>query len=221
MTRLLLHGFTGSPAMFAGVDCIAPELPGHGSAAPATSWNAAVEQLAALLKDGSSTLGGYSMGARLALAVALRYPDRVERLILESGTPGIEDDADRASRRAADEALAQLLEREGIDAFVRKWEANPVLAGQPHQALRAGRRSHTPEGLAGALRRLGQGAQPSLWPELPRLRIPTLLIAGEHDLKYAAIARRMQALLPRAEVQIVKGAGHSPHLENRFDWRTA
>ena len=221
MKRLLLHGFTGNPATFGDPSALLPELPGHGDAPPATSWDAAVEQLCALLNEGSFMLGGYSMGARLALAVALRVPGRIERLVLESGSPGLEQEGDRAARRAADEELALLLERDGLEAFLRRWEGNPILAGQPHEALRAGRRRHPAAGLASALRHLGQGAQPSLWAELPRLRVPTLLIAGERDPKYLAIGRRMQALLPRAELQIIRGAGHAPHLEGRFDWRTA
>jgi 2-succinyl-6-hydroxy-2,4-cyclohexadiene-1-carboxylate synthase len=228
--RLLLHGFTGSPAMFDGVagtapelpgHGLAPELPGHGLAPDATSWDAAVTALLASMNEGSFVLGGYSMGARLALAIALRAPERIERLVLESGSPGLALESDRAARRAADEELAQVLEREGIDAFLRRWEQHPVLSGQPHAKLREARRSHRADGLASALRHLGQGSQPSLWDELPRLRVPTLLIAGERDEKYVAIARRMQERLPRAELQIVRGAGHAPHLEQQFDWRNA
>ena len=223
MNRLLLHGFTGSPSMFAGVEGapLTPELPGHGLAPDATSWDAAVASLVAQLPEGPSVVGGYSMGARLALAVALRAPGRVSRLVLESGSPGLEAEPDRRARCAADEELAQLLEREGIDAFLRRWEAHPVLRGQPHAALRESRRSHRADGLASALRQLGQGAQPPLWSELPRLHLPVLLIAGERDEKYVAIGRRMQALLPRAELQVIRGAGHAPHLEGTFDWRTA
>lgn len=219
MTRLLLHGFTGSPRAFAGANAAAPLLPGHGDAPLATGWDRAVDDLAAQVPRGCA-LGGYSMGARLALAVALRVPERLDRLLLVSGAPGLDDARERAARRAADEELATLLEREGLDAFLRRWEANPILAGQPHAALREQRRSHRPEGLASALRALGQGAQPALWSELPRLELPVLLVAGERDPKYVAIARRMQALLPRAEVQVIAGAGHAPHLEGKFDWRT-
>ncbi len=230
MKRLLLHGFTGSPAMFEGTGATAPELPGHGLAPDATSWDATVDALIASMNQDSFLVGGYSMGARLALAVALRAPERVERLVLESGAPGLELESDRRDRRAADEELAQLLEREGIDAFLRRWESHPALTGQPHAALRESRRSHRTDGLASALRQIGQGAQPSLWSELPRLRIPTLIIVGARDEKYVGIGRRMQALLPRAELQIIRGAGHAPHLagspgsssgsNDRFDWRT-
>ena len=59
----------------------------------------------------ASTLCGYSMGGRLALHVALAAPERIGRLVLVSATAGIEDEADRARRRAADERLAAEIER--------------------------------------------------------------------------------------------------------------
>jgi 2-succinyl-6-hydroxy-2,4-cyclohexadiene-1-carboxylate synthase len=220
MRRVLLHGFTGGPRSFGEVGALVPDLPGHGPLPPATGWDDALAALERLLDAGPTILGGYSMGARLALALALRRPWRVVRLVLESGSAGIEDDRERAARRSGDEELAQLLEREGVAAFLRVWEANPILAGQPHEALRPERMRHTAAGLASALRHLGQGAQPSLWHELPLLRVPVLLVAGALDAKYVALARRMQALLPRAELHLVEGAGHAPHLSG-FSWRTA
>lgn len=216
---ILLHGFTGSPRSFGDVDARVPDLPGHGGAPLATSWHDAVSQLVELLGPAPQVLGGYSMGARLALAVALRAPQLVSRLILESGSPGLEDDGDRAARLREDQELADFLEREGVDAFLRKWEAHPLLKGQPHERLRAERKRSTAAGLASALRHLGQGAQPSLWPGLSRLRMPALLITGDRDPKYLAIARRMQALIPNAELLVVPDAGHAPHLEG-FSWRT-
>jgi pimeloyl-ACP methyl ester carboxylesterase len=44
--------------------------------------------------------------------------------------------------------------------------------------------------------------------------VPVTLIAGARDEKFAALARRMHALLPRAELRLIEGAGHAPHLEN-------
>ena len=48
------------------------------------------------------------------LEVALAAPKRVERLVLISATAGIEDEQERARRRAADERLAAELERMGV-----------------------------------------------------------------------------------------------------------
>ena len=212
----MLHGFAGSAKallrFFPGA--AAPELPGHGAAPDATSWEAALDGLATSLRA-PSLLFGYSMGARLALALALRHPERIERLVLESGTAGIDDAAARARRKADDDALADFVEREGMEKFVERWEQHPTLASlKPFAAqLRPERLGHRPEGLASALRRLGTGAQPSYWDELQRLRLPVLLLAGAQDEKFAAIARRMRERLPRAALKLVPDCGHAPHLE--------
>jgi 2-succinyl-6-hydroxy-2,4-cyclohexadiene-1-carboxylate synthase len=211
---IVLHGFTGSPPAFARLfpGALAPELPGHGAAPDATSWDAA---LSALAPSRPSPVFGYSMGARLALAIALRDPANVSQLILESGTAGIEDDLERARRKVDDDALADFIEREGIEKFVDRWEQHPTLASlRPFAArLRPERLTHRPAGLASALRHLGAGAQPSYWADLRRLRIPVRLIAGANDEKFSALARRMAALLPRATLRIIPDCGHAPHLE--------
>jgi 2-succinyl-6-hydroxy-2,4-cyclohexadiene-1-carboxylate synthase len=165
-------------------------------------------------------LAGYSMGARLALAFALRHPSTVGALMLESGSPGIEDGNERERRRAEDEELAALALREGIAAFVARWEDHPTLAGLRDlsaplaAALRARRLANSAAGLASALRHLGSGAQPSLWGELPRLRVPTLLLAGERDAKFSGVARQMAARIPGARLLLLSESGHSPHLES-------
>lgn len=218
MRLVLLHGFTGSAQSFAhlGLDAIAPDLPGHAGAPDATSWEAALDALAKLLEPGPVVLAGYSLGARLALGLALRHPERVHKLVLESGTAGLDEPRAQAARRKSDEALAQLLEREGLEAFLDRWEAHPTLASLlPFAAqLRPERLRHRPEGLASALRALGPGAQPSYWPQLPGLRVPTLLLAGADDLKFAGLARRLHALLPRSALRLFGDCGHAPHLEH-------
>ena len=71
---------------------------------------------------------GYSMGGRLCLQLALDRPDLVERLVLVSASPGIADAAARATRVEADEQLAQDIERDGVDAFLERWVAQPLFA---------------------------------------------------------------------------------------------
>ncbi len=162
---------------------------------------------------------GYSMGARLALAFAVAHPDRVARLVLESGGAGIEDAVARASRREADEALADRIERDGIAVFVDEWERLPLwasqanLPGEIRRRQRERRLANWPQGLANSLRGFGQGVQPSLWYALPSLPMPVLAVAGGLDTKYAAIAERMGALVPCATTVVIPGAGHTPHLE--------
>jgi 2-succinyl-6-hydroxy-2,4-cyclohexadiene-1-carboxylate synthase len=223
----LLHGFTGAGDAFDHLDLpfqvAAPDLPGHGLSSKARGWDAALDDLAEALGPSRRLVYGYSMGARIALAYALRFPDRVRALALESGSPGIENAAERERRRGDDEELARVLEREGLDAFLSRWEAHQTLATLRNlpeplaSALRARRLRNSAEGLASALRFLGAGAQPSLWADLSRLEVPALLVAGERDPKFCAIARDMAARLPRARLRIVASAGHAPHLESPRD----
>ncbi|MFL5310050.1 MAG: 2-succinyl-6-hydroxy-2,4-cyclohexadiene-1-carboxylate synthase [Myxococcales bacterium] len=223
----LLHGFTGAGSAFdhlrdtlgARFRVIAPDLPGHGASPEATGWDDALEALRHALPSEPFFLAGYSMGGRLALAFALRHPARVRALVLESGSPGIEDPAERDRRRAQDDRLAAFALREGVAAFVARWEEHPTLSGLRAlaaplaSALRERRLGSSAAGLASALRHLGAGAQPSLWDELPRLRVPALLLAGEGDAKFSEIARSMAERIPGARLRILPGCGHSPHLE--------
>jgi len=234
-TLALLHGFTGSGRSFDHLRdrletkfrIVAPDLPGHGTSPTATGWDDAIDSLAAALGPDPLFLAGYSMGARLALAYALRFPDRVRALLLESGSPGIADADERAGRRFEDEALAAMAEREGIDAFVDRWEKHPTLATlrdlpEPIASkLRERRRQNRVEGLASALRHLGSGAQPSLWNHLLRVRPSTLIVAGERDAKFAAIARSMARAMPASRLRLVAKAGHAPHLEAPDEWLAA
>ncbi len=54
-----------------------------------------------------------------------------------------------------------------------------------------------------------------LWDALPSLEVPVTLAVGERDEKFRAIAERMAAVLPRAEIAVVEGAGHAAQLERR------
>jgi 2-succinyl-6-hydroxy-2,4-cyclohexadiene-1-carboxylate synthase len=194
-------------------DIVALDAPGHGER---SDVDVDLLGTARLLADevGPATWIGYSMGARLCLHVALGRPEVVDRLVLVSGTPGIEDDAERAARRAADEALATEIERIGVDAFLEQWLAQPLFASLPvDERAIEDRRRNTVAGLASSLRRCGTGTQQPLWERLGEIRVPVLVLAGELDDKYTAIARRMTPLLPDAEFVPVPGAGHAAHLE--------
>jgi 2-succinyl-6-hydroxy-2,4-cyclohexadiene-1-carboxylate synthase len=159
---------------------------------------------------------GYSMGGRIALQAAVRHPDAFRALVLVGATAGIDDDALRRSRRAADEELAAWMELEGIDAVVDHWEAQAVFDTQSDDLVRAqrpGRLSHDPHDLAAMLRATGQGVLEPLWDRLGGVTIPVLAVAGEDDDKYAELAERLAGALPNGRVAIVPGAGHAAHLE--------
>ena len=224
MTRIvLLHGFTQGPGSWDPVvnllhgepEVVRPTLPGHGGAgAVTTTFEEAAAELAEAT-GGPATWVGYSMGGRFALRVALDRPELVERLVLLGATAGIEDAEARAARVARDETLASGLERKGLERFLNGWLAQPLFARLPRGAAGMEERlTNTVDGLASVLRRFGTGAQEPLWDRLGELKMPVLLLAGEHDTSFVATATRMAARLgDSAELSIVSRAGHAAHLE--------
>ena len=234
-----MHGFTGSAQSWGDpiVDGLASavgsplllDLPGHGrhrgDLAPWRFTLDAVEaELTALARDEPVDLVGYSMGGRVALAYAVRNPERVRRLVLESASPGLETEEERSARRESDEALARRIEDEGVAAFVDYWEGLSLFESQERlpESVRARTRAlrlqNRPASLAASLRGLGTGALPSYWGALSALGVPVLALVGALDRKFAAIGARMVQALPRGTLTEVPGAGHTIHLERPDAW---
>jgi 2-succinyl-6-hydroxy-2,4-cyclohexadiene-1-carboxylate synthase len=222
---VLLHGFTNTgrswdrviAALPDGGDTIAPDLRGHGDAADArpVTLEAVIDDIDGTAPD-PFTLVGYSMGGRIALHAAFGLSDRVRRLVLIGASPGLKTAAARAERRAVDEKLAEHAEHETIEQFAVRWARTPLLADQPdaiRAAVQADRLRNRPAGLAAALRGLGTGTLPSLWPRLRSLELPVELIVGDRDVKFREIAQRMAEELPDARVVVVPDAGHAVHAE--------
>lgn len=232
---VLLHGFTGSTrswadltdALSSRMDIIAVDLLGHGqTASPEAAHRYAIENAAqdvvAIVKQlgiDRFSLLGYSMGGRLALFLAHRYPETIKALVLESASPGIADSAERERRRQWDYALAESIEQDGVEKFIDGWEQLPIFASQHAVArqrrvsLREQRLQNCALGLANSLRGMGTGSQPSLWESLPAVSIPTLLLCGDLDQKYVRINKQMAGSIRGSELQVVTGAGHNIHFE--------
>jgi 2-succinyl-6-hydroxy-2,4-cyclohexadiene-1-carboxylate synthase len=231
-TTVVLHGFTGSAAAMAPLTSRLPEpvlaldLPGHGPG-PVSNDPADYTMAAAVAGVVSATdhlerfaLVGYSMGGRVALHIALTHPDRVASLALIGARAGIDDPAERAERITADEALADMVESKGVEWFADYWADQPLFATQrtrlsaDQQAkLQAQRLTCSPQGLALSLRGMGAGAAEPIGCRLPDLTMPTAMIVGADDTKFAAIAQQMAAAMPQATVSLIPDAGHAAHLE--------
>ena len=234
-TLLLLHGFSGDCSSWDDAirrlqgefQVIALDILGHGASdSPA---DLACYRMSAVAADIISLLDqqglnrvhllGYSMGGRLALVLALRYPERFSSLILESASPGLADDMARAERKRRDHELADKIEAHGIEWFVDYWERLPIWESQsrlPKTVLRSQcnqRLRNKPLGLANSLRGMGTGAQPSLRSELTDLKLPALLVAGELDDKFRRTNMCMAESISRAQMAVIASAGHNVHLE--------
>lgn len=230
-TWVFLHGFLGSQQEFSEIRPIGTSvyvtLKGFGPNAPLVTTEDLlvknqiqdIKQLLEELKMTKVNLVGYSMGARLALSYAITFPDTLNQLVLESGTAGLANEADRNARQTKDELLAQELMEQGMTSFVDMWEALPLFATQHNvsssqqQAVRQQRLNQESTNMAASLRAFGTGSMPNYWPVLGRLDVPTTIITGERDEKFTAIGRLLSAHIEDSRQIVVPGTGHNVHLE--------
>lgn len=177
---------------------------------------AAVE-LADLLDDaagGSAAVAGLSMGGYLALELLRLAPEKVRAVALVD-TTAFADDPERAAKRR------QVLRLIGAGQF-------PEVLGAFAASVLAP--SHAAEGPAlDLVLTMGRDLGPQVFAAgveailrripyedvLELIRVPTLILCGEHDvLTPPEVARRMAAQVPGARLEIVPGAGHLAPLEN-------
>ncbi|MFC7063921.1 2-succinyl-6-hydroxy-2,4-cyclohexadiene-1-carboxylate synthase [Halobacillus seohaensis] len=229
---VFLHGFTGSSHTFdevisslpPSVRTITIDMPGHGETGELgiTTMEQFSRDLSVLLnKLGLSKIDlvGYSMGGRAALSFAMLYPGYIDKLILESASPGLVSSEQQLARQAKDQAFINKLQSQGVEAFINDWEQVPLfhtqrkLSEEVQQRIRRERLSHTAVGLSQSLEGMGTGKQPSWWNQLPDLNKEVLLIVGQQDEKFVQLNQEMDKQLPQSTYSEVKGVGHAIHVE--------
>jgi pimeloyl-ACP methyl ester carboxylesterase len=201
---VLLHGCGGSPEQAfiasgwldafaaAGRQALAPRLPGHGRNGVSHDPADYADLAAALLPrlpEGPLDVVGFSLGAKLTLAIAIRWPDRIRRMVLG----GIGDNA--FAPETVGEAAASALEHgagpdtpPGVLAFLDTW--NPKL--------------NDPLAVAAVLRR---PANPQLVEaDVAAVRAPGAVVNGSDDFVMAMGTRLFEALA--IEPLVLPGVGH-------------
>ncbi|KAF7808980.1 protein PHYLLO, chloroplastic [Senna tora] len=251
---VFLHGFLGTgedwipimKAISGSARCISVDLPGHGKSIIHTVKNASeklclsLEMIADLLHKlilhmtpAKVTLVGYSMGARIALYMALRFGYKTKGAVLISGSPGLKDKFARKIRAAKDDSRARSMVSHGLQLFLESWYAGELwtsLRTHPHfsRIIASRLEQHNVQSLAKVLTGLSIGRQPSLWEELKNCRIPLMLIYGEKDTKFKKITEAMINTMCSGlengheqeewnkihKVFEVPKCGHAAHLEN-------
>ena len=236
----LLHGFTGSsgdwkqivPSICSQFNLAAVDLIGHGmSDSPEDvsfySSKSIVEQITELIKyftGGKIILAGYSMGGRAALSFAVKHPEMLKGLILESTSAGIEEKSLRTARSNSDNELACYIESHSTGKFIDYWMNIDLFASQKNlpeeklNAVRSSKLKNNRTGLANTLRGFSTGKMPLLLDQIKKIKCKTLLITGDLDTKYTLINSELLKQFPAAEHVIVKNAGHNIHLEKPEDF---
>lgn len=229
---VMLHGFTGSGSTWKhfitkwknDLQIITIDLPGHGKTTTPSlkSMEQCCQDLMHLfdhLNLETFHLLGYSMGGRTALSLSMLHPERVQSLILESASPGLETEDERNERVDKDEKLAIRIEAEGVPAFINFWEDLPLFHSQKslpkevQNTIRMERIAQSGQGLTQSLRFMGTGTQPSWWNDLGQFAKPVLLLVGADDHKFIKINKTMQNRFPNSHMEIIEHAGHAIHVE--------
>jgi len=222
----LLHSLLSDRASFDAVApklsqsfrLIVPELPGFGRSQAVSGGLADIaDRMAEAVRDAAlgedAVVLGNGYGGFVALQMAIRHPDIATRLILaDSGA------AFSASGREAFRNMAAAAKANGLaaitDAAMRRLFAPEFQAQNP--ALMRERREAflktDPQVFRAACAQL---AELDLRGELAKVKIPVLVVVGEHDeATPPPMSQELAALLPDARLKIIPGCAHVPQLQS-------
>ena len=234
---VLLHGLRGhrhswddfSPGMCGDYQVLAVDQRGRGGSDWATDGDYSAAAYVADVAAFSEVLGlrpfvlvGHSMGGRNAVHFAAEYPDRVEKLVMVD--VGAEADQ-RGIDRIRDEIVAVPEEFDSFEAVVQYMNAQNRFASEPvlrrrltyaTRKLDNGKTGWQYDLVIREQVRNGTGPQPpDMWPMLPSVKCPTLIVRGmETDLLTPEVTRRMLDTLPDGHLAEVPRAAHMVFEDN-------
>lgn len=218
---LLLHGSALSRAIWRGFGyvralrdqyrLILVDLRGHGRSdkphsVDGYSLDLVVGDLLAVLDDAGvrrAHVLGYSFGGFVALGLAIGYPERVSGLIVGG--------ASSRTRKGAFDRLyfpgaVDVLENEGIEAFLDQWNASR--AWPLDAATRAAFASNDAAAMAAYMRRADVEAGLAD-DQIARISSPTLAFVGSEDVHRVEDTKHLAQTIAGASAVIIAGHDHS------------
>lgn len=228
---VFLHGLFGqgrnftqiAKALVPDLRSLLVDLPNHGRSdwMETTDYEDIADGVATWLRerhpaDSPVNLVGHSMGGKVAMVLALRHPELVERLVVVDIAPAVSDGADEFKHLL--DSLATL----DLEALDRRGDADELLApaiGDPRvrgfllQNLRSADDGFHWQANLDLLRR--ELASIGGFPEIDAtFDGPVLWVAGERsDYVQPQHDEVMRGLFPRTRSVTIKGAGHWVHSE--------
>jgi 3-oxoadipate enol-lactonase len=198
-----------------------PEDPARYSFA---RWALDLRDLLDRLRIRVAHVGGLSLGAGIATRFTLRFPRRVRSLLItnSSSAAGLPLSVDNLVMRARS---IQVTLEQGMDAMAEfSMSANPNVAARleidpsSKAEFYAYYRKLTPIGYANALRALL--AMDHITNELPKIRVPTLLIGGDRDPSLGPM-RVIHKKIRGSKLVVLSPASHFANRDQPEAWNRA
>lgn len=226
-TILFLHGFPMSKSIWSSLieklddsyRCIAPDLSGYGSSLPVSNQQPSIDSYADDIAQFSSTViqepvivVGISMGGMIALAIAARYPELLQGLILLHTSQQADDEESKLSR---DQSMADILTN-GRDRFAREFTAR-ILSKKAAPSVRARcltmMENTCYETLISGLIALRD--RPDRTDALENIEVPALVVAGRDDERSTPTdMKEMANLITHSHFETLAGVSHLSAIED-------
>ncbi|MBI4641619.1 MAG: alpha/beta fold hydrolase [Candidatus Tectomicrobia bacterium] len=157
----------------------------------------------------SAYICGLSLGGMVALRFALDHPEMVEALILcDTSSEG-----QTQSTKAHIDAMENIAQEKGMEGIIEYRLENGLvpenIRNDPEQ-LRLYRErmlASSPAGYLGCLRALDE--RPSVTDQLSKIKAPTLIIVGEHDINFLEPASILHRGIEGSKLVVIPQAGHT------------
>jgi 3-oxoadipate enol-lactonase len=197
---------------------VVAELPGFGKSPAVSGGLAAVaDRMAEAVTDAAGAddvfVLGNGYGGFVALQMAIRHPGIATKLVLADCGAAFSETGREAFRNMAAASQARGLAAI-TDVAMRRLFA-PVFQEQHPDLMRDRREAFLrtdPEVFRAACEAL---AELDLRPELSEVKVPVLVLVGEHDeATPPPMSRELAAGLPQAQLKIIAGCAHVPQLQS-------
>ena len=201
------------------------DMRGYGKSEPVDGEFNHIEDLVAVLNtlglDEPIVIMGCSMGGGLAMDFSLTHPSRVRALIMVgSGPSGLELDVPASSKFAEVEKAFEAGDLDLVSELETQiwFDGTGRTPEQVDQAMRKLLYDMNRQALAHEVKQLGKrlpNTQVPAFDRLSDLRIPVLIIVGEHDTPYIlAAADYMIERIPSARKVTIEDAAHLPNMDH-------
>jgi|GEM_PF-1326928 len=236
---VFLHGFLGSGAIFPQIferfrpdisfNAVSPDLPYHGKSADIrpeneAEWVEVLDQWVQKTFDQPILLHGYSMGGRLALAYAAKYPDRIKGAFFESTRFGFRHQQTQLihDRLEEDKKTASQI-RNNFKNFLNEWQEKSLFQ-TPHinpftaELNKEIQEKQKAEAMAQALMSFSTAKMRDVRKIIMDMDMPAAVLLGSEDHQYRNHAQELVIYFGDADFYIVEGAKHRVHVDQPDGW---